>query len=241
MIELHKMNKYLDKIGHGKAYKELKNEWDVKKQNKPSNYDYIIDDWFKELNRYLKQGSNKNDMKAFVGNLKFREKYALIKNHAFKDELTFDFILAFDSDVTKRLLTHNHDLSDCEFWEHLASIYMTSDYNKDVLQVLKQIFNTSKRKDIHCMMTQEEQQFLNSLPDEIEIHRGMSISESKKKNYGMSWSLSKKVAEFFAYEYILRINTDEERTVVTQKIPKSEVIAYLNRRQEEEILWVGKK
>jgi len=235
--------KYTDliyKVGFDKAFADLKIEWEAKKKDKPSDLDYIIDDWIKDLKGYLEMTKGENIVNQSVGQVKFLRSFLKIKIIALDHDLTFERILAEDEDPMKRLLTHTHNLSDCDFWKYIGEFYMRSSGSIDVLQLLKLIFS-SKRQNKDCLMTLEEKQYLDSLPDEIEIHRGMSVKESKNKNYGMSWSLSKKIAEFFAYEYYQTIASGKPMTVVTIKIPKNEAIAYLNRREEEEILWVAKK
>jgi hypothetical protein len=235
-----KYHKLIIKVGFDKAFEGLNTEWATKKKDKPSDLDYIIDDWIKDLKDSLKMVNGKNISKQALGYAKFIGIYTHIKIIAIDQELTFEGILAYDEDPMKRLLTHTHNLSDCEFWNYIGTFYMRSSGSIDVLQLLKLIFS-SKRQNKDCLMTLEEKQYLNSLPDEIEIHRGMSVKESKNKNYGMSWSLSKKIAEFFAYEYYQTIASGKPMTVVTIKIPKNEAIAYFNRRDEEEILWVATK
>ena len=232
--------KLITKVGFDKAFEDLTIEWTTKKKDKPSEIDYIIDEWIEDLKDSLKMVNGKNILKQGLGYAKFIGIYTHIKIIAIDQELTFENILAFDEDPMKRLLTHTHNLSDCEFWNNIGTFYMRSSGSIDVLQLLKLIFS-SKRKNKDCLMTLEEKQYLDSLPDEIEIHRGMSVKESKNKNYGMSWSLSKKVAEFFAYEYYETLSSKKPMTIVTIKIPKDEAIAYFNRRDEEEILWVAKK
>lgn len=233
-----KYHKLITKLGFDKALENLKNEWATKKKEKPNDLDYIIDDWIKDLKGFLRMIKSKNHIDQTIGEVKFFSKYIKIMVVALEHELTFEGVLEFDDDPMKRLLTHTHKLSDCEFWEYIGTFYMRSSGSIDVLQLLKLIFS-SKRKNKDCLMTLEEKQYLDSLPDEIEIHRGMSIKESKNQNYGMSWSLSKKTAEFFAYEYYETIASGKPMTVVTIKIPKNEAIAYFNRRDEEEILWVA--
>jgi hypothetical protein len=235
-----KYYKLITKIGIDKAFKDLKIEWETKKKDKPSDLDYIVDDWIEDLNDSLKMANGKNELYQSLGQSKFIGIYTNIKVSAIDEELTFESVLTLDEDPMKRLLTHTHNLSDCDFWEYIGEFYMRSSGSIDVLQLLKLIFS-SPRKNKDCLMTLEEKQYLDSLPDEIEIHRGMSVKESKNKNYGMSWSLSKKVAEFFAYEYYQTIASGKPMTVMTIKIPKNEAIAFLNRRDEEEILWVAKK
>jgi hypothetical protein len=235
-----KYYKLITKIGIDKAFEDLKIEWETKKKDKPSDLDYIVDDWIEDLNDSLKMANGKNEIYQSLGQSKFIGIYTNIKVSAIDEELTFESVLTLDEDPMKRLLTHTHNLSDCDFWEYIGEFYMRSSGSIDVLQLLKLIFS-SPRKNKDCLMTLEEKQYLDYLPDEIEIHRGMSVKESKNKNYGMSWSLSKKVAEFFAYEYYQTIASGKPMTVVTIKIPKNEAIAYFNRRDEDEILWVATK
>jgi hypothetical protein len=235
--------KYIDliyKVGFDKAFADLKFEWEAKKKDKPSDLDYIVDDWIKDLNDSLQMANGKNEIYQSLGQSKFIGIYINIKVSAIDEELTFESVLVIDEDPMKRLLTHTHNLSDCDFWNYIGEFYMRSSGSIDVLQLLKLIFS-SKRQNKDCLMTLEEKQYLDLLPEEIEIHRGMSVTESKNKNYGMSWSLSKKIAEFFAYEYYQTIASGKPMTVVTIKIPKNEAIAYFNRRDEDEILWVATK
>lgn len=89
-------------------------------------------------------------------------------------------------------------------------------------------------------MEQEERETLNRLPDNIEIYRAMVVKEDKSKQYGISWTLSKKTAEFFKNEYFRNFATyNQERIIKTITIPKSKVIAYLNGRQEQEIIYIN--
>ena len=81
-----------------------------------------------------------------------------------------------------------------------------------------------KRKEL--LMTEEEFEFFNNLPEEITIYRG---AESIK---GISWTLSKEKAEWFAKRF--EING----TVFEKTVKKSDCFCYLNERQEEEIIYI---
>ena len=75
------------------------------------------------------------------------------------------------------------------------------------------------------LMTTEELEFLKNLPDKVTIYRGMTVEESTKEHQGVSWTLDKKVAEFFAYQYIRNQSTAKKpKTVVEKVIDKSEII-----------------
>lgn len=240
MHELESHIEYLNKVGHKKVFEELKRDWDTKKSQKPSKLDYVVDEWFKTLKIYLKMISSDNENEALVGVYRFSEWSLKIKKLAIGKDIKFNDIIVHDPDAIKYVLTHDHDLSDCEYWKHISDLYIHLNRQFELLPLLKAVFTATNRKDKDCLMTKEDIKYLESLPDEIEIHRGMTVRESKNKEYGLSWSLDKKVAEFFAFEHPDNQFHDEEKTVVSLKIPKKEVIAYLSGRQEEEIIWVSK-
>lgn len=99
---------------------------------------------------------------------------------------------------------------------------LEADLNYGVLFILK--------KPTSLMMNLEELEYFNNLPEIIKIYRGFRNQKQK----GLSWTLNKKVAEFFAHEWH-RID-DSPGTVVSIEVHKDKVYAYLNERQEEEIV-----
>lgn len=125
--------------------------------------------------------------------------------------------------------------TDSEYWENLGYVYVMQDFEKIDYSMLKKLFSSKRTKRAH-LMSQEEQDFLKSLPDEIVIFRGGDVMELKK-GFGISWSLNKQVAEKFAKNK--RIQTGQEMTVHEKVISKKDVIAYLNSRCEEEIIYLG--
>lgn len=64
----------------------------------------------------------------------------------------------------------------------------------------------------------------------------MTLREPKNEEFGLRWSLDKKVAGFFAYEHPGNQFMDEEKTLVSITVPKEEVIEYFSGRKEEEII-----
>jgi hypothetical protein len=88
-------------------------------------------------------------------------------------------------------------------------------------------------------MNEDELRFLKNMPDKITIYRGMTKDEQVSKNFGVSWSLEKNTADFFAYKYNRNFHTaTTEKVVHKLVINKSEVIAFLNSRDEFEIIYV---
>ena len=67
----------------------------------------------------------------------------------------------------------------------------------------------------------------------------MTKEEFDSGNFGISWSLSKETAEFFAHKYWRNIDTKNSMKVVkAKKVKKQDCIAYFNGRGEKEIILV---
>jgi hypothetical protein len=133
---------------------------------------------------------------------------------------------------------------DKEFWRHFCECYKNDDYinkffmveapisheegilslQKHKNQILK-ILN-SKRPHRKNMMTKEEQETLNSMPDIIKIYRGFSLDELEN---GFSWTTNFKTAEWFT-------NRTKGDFVLSGHAKKSDVVAYIKGRNEDEIL-----
>ena len=66
-----------------------------------------------------------------------------------------------------------------------------------------------------------------SLPDELTVYRGV---KPKGEVLALSWTLSKKKAEWFANRF------QSDGTVYRAKIPREHVLAYFNCRSEQEVV-----
>jgi hypothetical protein len=77
------------------------------------------------------------------------------------------------------------------------------------------------------MMDANEQSFLKNLPDVLTIYRGCRVHNK----HGYSWSLSKNTARWFAARSVGKFPI-----VQTGKCKKSDVIAFLGGRKEDEII-----
>ncbi len=128
--------------------------------------------------------------------------------------------------------------SDKKYWEELADCYNLSDNNYKLASEIKRLFS-SKRANREHLMLDNEVRFLNSLPEVVLIYRGMSTEEFESNNFGISWSLKKRVAEKYANEYYHNYDTHGvAHTVVELKITRSQIVAYFSERNEEEIIYL---
>ena len=82
---------------------------------------------------------------------------------------------------------------------------------------------------VRAMMTPEENAAYDALPDILTVHRGCDAGRLE----GLSWSLNKKVANWFAFYPLTQA---EEPTLMTARVEKEFVMAIKLGRGEEEII-----
>jgi len=122
------------------------------------------------------------------------------------------------------LLQHGHKIrSNKLFWEAVASVWTSMEYFHDQLEAWDEVFATVRTGRL-SMMDEDEQAKLAAMDDEIEVFRGGDDT-------GYSWTVNKTIAQWFAARF------GAGHDIHTRTIPKSEVIAYLDQRNEEEIIW----
>lgn len=83
-----------------------------------------------------------------------------------------------------------------------------------------------READKKFLMDAEEYSEFQKLPEMITVYRGVS---KKQKEDGMSWTTSKKKAEWFSQRY-------GDGYVIMGKANKKDVFAYFTRRDEKEIV-----
>lgn len=125
------------------------------------------------------------------------------------------------------------------YWQALAMCYENSD-NLGVVsrQVLKGLF-TVDRGCREYLMKGPQRRAYNKLPPIVTIYRGMTIEERESGDYGVSWTLSKKVAEYFAFVYPRNYEFgNHPKCVIRLDVPKEKIIAYWNTRKEKEVIYI---
>lgn len=124
------------------------------------------------------------------------------------------------------------------YWYALRGAYEMSDNLNYYRYDLKLAFLADEPQR-YSLMTKEELKYFDALPEQITIYRGMTENELMQKSFGCSWTLKKETAEFFAYTYQRNFATKHLKKVVHEMtINKSDVIAFLNNRDEFEIIYI---
>lgn len=146
------------------------------------------------------------------------------------------------NNVQDILIQYQNKMSDEVYWKSIAHCYISSDM-AHANNIIVDYFLKNKRPNKHFLMTEEERSFVDDLPEKITIYRGCSKKEIKSKKLRCSWTLKKSVAEYFAFEYInyaVEKSLDKDKSkyeVIERTIDKSEIYAYFEGREEEEILY----
>ena len=124
-----------------------------------------------------------------------------------------------------------HLLSDTAYWKLLADIWTDTENQWQNYEEWKDLIG-AERGSRHYLMNEEEFNLLQSLSDEVTIYRGCQKGINEN---GLSWTLDKSKAEFFANRL------GKKGIVLEKKISKSDIIAVFTGRNESEVIWEEKK
>ena len=118
------------------------------------------------------------------------------------------------------------ELSDAKYWSLLASVWTDTENGWQNLPTWRALF-WSKRPGRENLMDADERFTLANLPEIVEIYRGCvnGINED-----GISWTLNRDKAEFFANRF------SKGGIVLSKQINKSDIIAVFNGRGESEVI-----
>ena len=86
----------------------------------------------------------------------------------------------------------------------------------------------------HLMSATEEREF-NAMNFPLTVYRG-GTGVIDKVASGVSWTLKREVASFYAHEWPRRWGITAEPVILSGKVDESEAFAFLNDRSEAEIL-----
>ena len=188
--------------------------------------------------------------KAYGGEFKYDENGNIIS-------LTPDHVKTVKKEFTEKsrttkngieeFLLYNSDSASCfelfyeykdqlipkVYWHGLATTYIRSDNFYGYKQEVRNCFMANIPERNH-LMNRNEKKYLSSLGERVTIHRAMSNVEYLLGQYGLSWTLDYKVAEFFQKKY--NRNGDTQKTIETKTIDVNEIIAVFLSRDESEVI-----
>jgi len=140
-----------------------------------------------------------------------------------KEMCYFHDVLNDKDRMVELFFEERNRLSDPVFWEMVRSAWIANGKMGN-LAMFKQLFQ-SKRPFKRFLMTIEEETFFNGLPDPVTAYR----AQASVGDCGISWTLNREFVERYA------INTGRQ-FIVERMFPKNRIIAYFNRRNEQEVI-----
>src|SRR4051794_15533234 len=121
------------------------------------------------------------------------------------------------------------ELSDTEYWEWLSEIWTDTEYPHQSLGMWRRFWR-AKRPGREAAMEPEERAVLAALPDRITVYRG---TQFPTHTGGISWTLDPDKARWFATRFL---DGGEDAYLVHGQLEKRHVLAYLDGRNEREIV-----
>lgn len=121
----------------------------------------------------------------------------------------------------------SNKLTDVDYWKLLSSIWTDTENSYADYKKWRSLFS-SKRSSKHYLMNEGEDQLLRSLSEEVVIYRGCQKNLNEN---GLSWSLNKSTAEFFANRF------NQKGIILEKKISKKDIIAVFTGRGEAEVIF----
>ena len=189
----------------------------------------------KKLNK-ISSSPETDNIKTIMQNAEIIVKAIGFVSNNGKHTIESEILSTSSAGAIKLFTKYQNTFSDKEYWENLKYVYILQDYKQIPYELFKSLFD-SQRSQKDFLMDSDERSFLENLPEQIKIYRGGAKKEVKK-GYGISWTLNKEIAQQFVNRKKHLVK--DEMTILQLEISKSEVVAYFNVRNEEEIIYLGK-
>lgn len=123
-------------------------------------------------------------------------------------------------------------MSKRDFERFLAYAWVASENpNQDINVSIPELISWFKTADRKNLMEKEELNYYNALPEEVNIYRGIAVGRAEQQ--GLSWTCNYETAKWFSQRFD---RADEKGYIIKGKIAKKDIFAYLNGRNEDEIL-----
>jgi len=105
--------------------------------------------------------------------------------------------------------------------------------NQDANVTTKELAKWFKECNKEKLMTAEDYEYYQKLPDKIKIYRGVAVNRNPLR---LSYTDNYESANWFAHRFD---NENEKGYIIEKEISKKDVLAYFNTRSEEEIVYGG--
>ena len=127
-------------------------------------------------------------------------------------------------------------LSEKDLAELFADAWVsTENPNQDVNCPISYLVKIFKKCDKKYLMTDEDYQIYEQLPETFTIYRGVAVGRNPK---GLSWTQNLQTAKWFAHRFDRK---DKSGYIQIATAKKEDILAYFNTRGEDEIVYNSKK
>lgn len=120
-------------------------------------------------------------------------------------------------------------VDDFDYWDYVEDLWTDSENIYQDYDLWLELLTADRLGHEH-MMSDVERKFLSELPDEFTVYRG---SSENGRAYGLSWTLDRAKAKWFARR---DSRTGDFKRLARGRVRRDDVIAYLNGRNENEIV-----
>ena len=127
------------------------------------------------------------------------------------------------------LLTISHRLANREYWQLLLDVWIDSEAPNINHDLFVELFS-SDRSGRDALMREDQRQALKKLPKVLTVYRGIRAVEPCSREDGLSFTLERDTAVFFARRY------GHSGRVLTATVHKRHVLAYVTDRNEAELV-----
>lgn len=110
-------------------------------------------------------------------------------------------------------------------WEAIKEVYIDSEKPSVNVDFWKFVFSLDSLKTFYNKTKKE-------LPSHFKIYRGMSKEEHDSSTKGISWTLSKEKADFFANRF------KKDGVVEERDVDVEDIVCFLPDRNEQEVIYV---
>lgn len=127
---------------------------------------------------------------------------------------------------------HAPEMSDAAYWPLLTKIYSTYSTVTWAKNRFLALFH-AQRLGREASMCHISQDVFDALPSEVRVYRGFAGGDG----LGMSWTLSRRIAKFFAYRaQEWRGSSTEQPTVMSGVATKTDILTVICSRGEYEVV-----
>lgn len=215
-----------------KDVNNIKAEWKELKTQNNFNFQEYTDKVIISLENLV----NDEKMDETIRFSKAIDLISTIDNLHFKGKINLHEVLSFceRSERLSNFIQYQSLLNDKDYWWYLGEAYINQDYFSIPSEIVGALFK-SDRSQRENLMDVEETKYFELLPNEITVYRAMSMEEKTSENYRFSWTLSEEIAKKFLQRNKAMYGKNGE--IQTLQINKNDAVGYINRRDEEEIIY----